>query len=204
MENEPRGRTCEVDAKTQLTTVGFDTETQEDPDATGFATNTKERDNPAFGFDFLVMRAERYELGIDREIQSATRWWPLLIADAKKGLLELELFEDMATFAFDDFAKEALENRISRFNAYQALAIKEFADVRVDGDEFLTAAQLVAESLCTQTCAGWQLIDGKVSPNELVVYMPSGEKTIIGMHPMDLTPLLEAIAKLGASSTSND
>ena len=153
----------------------------------------------AFGFEFMVMRVERYELGVEQEILSAARWWPMLIADAKEGLLDLELFEDMASFAFDDFVKEALEDRISRFNAYQALAIKEFADVRAGGSELLFAAQLVAESLYTQACIGWQLIDGKASPNKLVVYTPVGERVVIGIHPIDLTPLLKAIEETSDS-----
>ena len=163
---------------------------------------SEEEQDPSFWFDPVVMMSEWYvkDMPPESEVRWAANWWPVLIDGAREGILDLELFDDMASFAFDDFVKEALEDCVSRVNAYQAFAIKEFADVKVEGDELLIAARLVAEALSTQACAGWQLIDGKVSSDKLVVYTPSGERVIISMHPIDFTPLLEAIAGLGAPS----
>ena len=99
------------------------------------------------------------------------------------------MFRDMASFAFDDLVKGAEEDSVSRRDAYLALAIKEFADVKADIGKTFEAAQLIAKSLCTQACIGWQSIDGEVSTDKLVVFK-GGEKVLVDMAPVDMTPLL--------------
>lgn len=134
-------------------------------------------------------KMQGYESDVDPEIAHAPNWWPKLTSDARAGIFDEELFRDMASFAFEDFVAAADDDSVTRKNAYLALAIKEFCDVEANISEEFEAAQLLAEALCTQACIGWQKIDEEVSGEKLVVFKDS-EKVLVGMAPVDLTPLL--------------
>ena len=114
-------------------------------------------------------KSNGYESGVDREIVGSVQWWPQLAADARKGVFDEEVFCDMASFAFDYLVKSAKEDAVSRRDAYLALAIKEFADVEAEIGEAFDAAQLIAKSLCTQACVGWQEVDGEISADLRII-----------------------------------
>jgi len=134
-------------------------------------------------------KSSGYESGVDREIVGSVQWWPQLAADARRGVFDEEVFCDMTSFAFDDLVKSAKEDAVSRRNAYLALAIKEFADVEAEIGEAFDAAQLIAKSLCTQACIGWQRVDGEISADKLVVFK-GGERVLVDMAPVDMASLL--------------
>ena len=146
-------------------------------------------------YAYVTIRASKhneYESGIDPKIATAPNWWPKLDADARIGIFDEELFCDMASFAFDDFAKSAGGDTVPRHDACLALAIKEFCDAEADICRRSNAAQLVAKALCTQVCIGWQKIDGEVSSEKLAIFK-DGEKVLIDMKPIDLSSLLEEL-----------